>query len=281
MRQIIGFTNKYYTLWEASDPYVHWNSKESSVERIDFYYLKNLSMNLDEAKAKVDGKYEIDLELRGKGNFSRTILGEVEPDEFSFGMLRGEKISEADELWQLHRAANDEDTDERKKLAYNRLLELNVDVVEYKGRYMTRESRDGIIEELKNSKRMMDSKHIGEIGDKYEGDVLVTETFSFEGHYGASYCFKMIDEDDNLLVAFTTSKYFVGYWESGEEDEDGRFRNGHSVDGVNAGDKIRISGGIKNHVVREEKITLEDGSNGKAAIKSTQIVRIKKQGSRI
>ena len=279
MKQIIGFTNKYYTLWEASDPYVYWTSKESSVERIDFSYIKNLSMDFDEAKAKVYGDYELDLELRGNGNFSRTINDEANPDEFSFGMLHGEKICEADNLWQLERAMKDEDTDERKKLAYNRLLELNMDVVEHEGNYMTRKFRDELVEGLIRSKRMINSDHIGEIGDSYEGDVLVTETFSFEGHYGTSYCFKMIDEDDNLLVAFTTSKYFVGYWEEGKEGKDGIYDDGYEVEGVNAGDKIRISGGIKKHSEREEEIRLENGNYGKAAIKSTQIVRIKKQGA--
>ena len=61
MKQVIGFTNKYYTLWKVSDPYIYWKSDESTVERIDYIYIKNLSMDFDSAKSKMDGEYDIDL----------------------------------------------------------------------------------------------------------------------------------------------------------------------------------------------------------------------------
>jgi len=278
MKQVIGFTNKYYTLWEVSDPYIYWMSKENSVERIDYTYIKNLSMDFDSAKSKMDGEYDIDLDLRGAGSFSKTFKDTANADEFSYGKLHGKKINEATDVWQLERAMDSEDTKERRTLAYNRLLALDVDVVEYKDSYMTREDRDKFIFDLKYAKRMVGSKHIGEIGDAYEGDVLVTETFSFDSYYGTSHCFKMIDENNNLLVAFTKSKYFVGYWVDGKKNKDGTYEDDYLVSGVNEGDKIKISGIIKKHDERSERIRLEDKSYGGAKIKQTILTNIKKQG---
>lgn len=108
MKQVIGFTNKYYTLWEVSDPYTYWISKENSVERTDYTYIKNLSMDFDSAKSKVVGKYDIDLDLRGAGSFHRDFR--IDPvygdDEFSFGMLKGEKIAESNDVWQITRTTS-------------------------------------------------------------------------------------------------------------------------------------------------------------------------------
>ena len=278
MKQVIGFTNKYYTLWKVSDPYIYWKSDESTVERIDYIYIKNLSMDFDSAKSKMDGEYDIDLGLRGAGSFSKTFKDTANADEFSYGKLHGKKINEATDAWQLKRAMDSEDTKERRSLAYKRLLELDVDVVEYKDSYMTREDCDKFIFELKNTKSMLKSNYVGDVNDSYEGDVLVTETFSFDSYYGKSYCFKMIDKNNNLLVAFTKSKYFVGYWVDEKENKDGTYEEEHFVDGVTVGDKIKISGIIKKHDERDEQIRIENKKYCHAKIKQTQLTNIKKQG---
>ena len=88
----------------------------------------------------------------------------------------------------------------------------------------------------------------------------------------------MIDKNNNLLVAFTKSKYFVCYWVDEKENKDGTYEEEHFVDGVTVGDKIKISGIIKKHDERDEQIRLENKKYGHAKIKQTQLTNIKKQG---
>jgi len=76
------------------------------------------------------------------------------------------------------------------------------------------------------AKRVFSSEHIGVVGDKVELDVTITEHFWFEGSYGSSCCVKMVDDDNNQLVAFTTAKW---------------------VNTIENGDVVSIVGTVKNH----------------------------------
>tara|TARA_Y100000310_G_scaffold238360_1_gene241734 strand:- start:202 stop:915 length:714 start_codon:yes stop_codon:yes gene_type:complete len=76
------------------------------------------------------------------------------------------------------------------------------------------------------AKKVFSSNHIGDISDKIELDVTITEHFWFEGLYGSSCCVKMIDDDNNQIVVFTTAKW---------------------VDTIENGDKVTITGIVKNH----------------------------------
>ena len=76
------------------------------------------------------------------------------------------------------------------------------------------------------AKRVFSSEHIGVIGDKVELDVTITEHFWFEGSYGSSCCVKMVDDDNNQMVAFTTAKW---------------------VNTIENGDVVSIVGTVKNH----------------------------------
>ena len=76
------------------------------------------------------------------------------------------------------------------------------------------------------AKRVFSSEHIGVVGDKVELDVTITEHFWFEGSYGSSCCVKMVDDDNNQMVAFTTAKW---------------------VNTIENGDVVSIVGTVKNH----------------------------------
>ena len=76
------------------------------------------------------------------------------------------------------------------------------------------------------AKRVFSSNHIGVVGDKVELDVTITEHFWFEGSYGSSCCVKMVDDDNNQMVAFTTAKW---------------------VNTIENGDVVSIVGTVKNH----------------------------------
>ena len=76
------------------------------------------------------------------------------------------------------------------------------------------------------AKRVFSSEHIGVVGDKVELDVTITEHFWFEGSYGSSCCVKMVDDDNNQMVAFTTAKW---------------------VNTIENGDVVSIVGTVKYH----------------------------------
>ena len=78
------------------------------------------------------------------------------------------------------------------------------------------------------AKKVFLSKHIGDVGDKIKIDVTITQHFWFEGYYGESCCVKMVDDDDNQIVVFTTAKW---------------------VDTIENGDKVTIVGTVKKHNV--------------------------------
>ena len=78
------------------------------------------------------------------------------------------------------------------------------------------------------AKKVFLSKHIGDVGDKIKIDVTITQHFWFEGYYGESCCVKMVDDDDNQNVVFTTAKW---------------------VDTIENGDKVTIVGTVKKHNV--------------------------------
>ena len=176
MNQVIGFAEKYYTLWSFND------------DMTDGYFVKNLSMDFDLAKSKVDGEYTIDLNQRGLSSWdsSGQDLRDAEDDEFSFGALRNDKIMEATDLWQLERAGKEE-TPGRQKIAVKRLMQLGeYDFVPFRNGYWTRAERDEIRESEKELKRVASLKggHHYSHGDKVELELKELDSFWFESSYG-------------------------------------------------------------------------------------------------
>ena len=90
MSQVIGFTNKMYTLWQKT-------FIENNYGGYDKYeYVKNISMDFEEAKKKYPNA-EIDLTLRGHKEITRVVFEKPQynDDEFSFGKYAGQKIVES------------------------------------------------------------------------------------------------------------------------------------------------------------------------------------------
>jgi len=177
VNQVIGFAEKYYTLWSFND------------DMTDGYFVKNLSMDFDLAKSKVDGEYTIDLNQRGFSSWdsSGQDLRDAEDDEFSFGALRNDKIMEATDLWQLERAGKEE-TPGRQKIAVNRLMRLGeYDFVPFRNGYWAREVRDEILAEEKELMRVASLKggHHYNHGDRVEIEIKELDSFWFESSYGS------------------------------------------------------------------------------------------------
>jgi len=176
MKQVIGFAEQYYTLWSFND------------DMTDGYFVKNLSMDFELAKNRVDGEYTIDLNQRGFSSWDSNSqsLREAEEDEFSFGALRNSKISEATDIWQLERACKEE-TPSRQRIAVNRLNELgDYDFVLFRKGYWQRAEKDQIQAEEKELKRVANLKggHHYSHGDKVELELKELDSFWFESSYG-------------------------------------------------------------------------------------------------
>ena len=119
----IGFTNEFYTLWDVQD--------EGN------YYIKNLSKDLEAAKAKMLGKqgidWNIDLNVRGESTWEFTGHERTEATwadwQFTYGKLRGQDIRTAEDeyiVWQLKRVYNSNANigQRRRVYARRRLIEM-------------------------------------------------------------------------------------------------------------------------------------------------------------
>jgi len=123
--QVVGFANEYYTLWHVSEPYREYVGEHSFYMKVDKTFIRNLSKNYEEALAKVEGEYRVDLELKGT---SHTWTSKLEKDydlwRFTYGKLEGDDMRECNDVWQLTRAMNSELNPRRRVWARRRLLEL-------------------------------------------------------------------------------------------------------------------------------------------------------------
>lgn len=192
--QTIGFTNEYFTLWNVSEVYKVPINAYQWREQQDFVYVQNLSKTLEGAKAKLQGEFNVDLELRGSSTFTRSseILDSFEVWQFTFGKLIGSDIRTCNDVWQLNRAMNDERGEERKELAKQRLIELG-EVIQFDGKWISKET----LEFHKEQKRKSELKngHFFADGEKVELIVELEENFSFDTQFGT--CFINVFRDAN------------------------------------------------------------------------------------
>ncbi len=98
----IGFTNVYYTLWSVIKGRIYSAHGGSYEDKTDYYFIQNLSKDLDKAKAKVEqskgkGSFIVDLELRGTKSFYRTekrvIIDKGSDTVVEFGKYSGRTLA--------------------------------------------------------------------------------------------------------------------------------------------------------------------------------------------
>lgn len=130
MKNVIGFTSVYYTLWLVHEPTERYNASRGLIETVQqCEYLQNLSIDYDKAVEKMKAKnieFSIDLDLRGHYSFQRVLsVDNYEIWQFSFGKLAGYDMRVSDDVWQLNRAMKEEKSARRRVVARKRLLELS------------------------------------------------------------------------------------------------------------------------------------------------------------
>lgn len=111
--QIIGFTNKFYTLWNISETSVDFGL---GVEHITRYsYVKNISMELDTVRSLYPG-VEIDMSLRGHSSFIKSSEKIYDFSLFMYGRHKGTKIEDCTDYSYMQWYRNNGCPDESKEI---------------------------------------------------------------------------------------------------------------------------------------------------------------------
>lgn len=106
----IGFSNKYFTLWDVTTTteFKNFDGLHLPYQKTYFHYLQNLSMDEKEAKRKAIFKgvenFDVDTDLRGRNaSFYHTkeLFSKIPSDKsyfFEFGRLKGQKIQDCNDF---------------------------------------------------------------------------------------------------------------------------------------------------------------------------------------
>ena len=207
MNPTIGFTNKYYTLWEVSDPYQDFEDVYTVI-RQDFTYIQNLSFELDTAQEKAIEKYgeklPVDESLRGRTvSFSNVLSRTANPQKFLFGKYKGRDFSDVDDIdYKLWYWSVTKGTDRESSILLAELDKRGM-FIEYKGQKLTisefEEQIDNDLKELNEA--LFPNGHYGAEGERQtvEGEVIATG--SFNSFYGMVHTFRIATEEGSYYLA--------------------------------------------------------------------------------
>lgn len=203
--RIIGFTEVYYTLWVTYPPVKEFINDREYRESQTFTYVQNLSKDLAKAQDKVKNNpylnagenFIIDLGLRGHSSFTNygDVVTELNWYEFSFGKLRFKDIRISEDIWQLQRASEQEDTEIRKALALNRLIDLG-ELVDYNGEIIHKDTLKYRLEKIEEFK---DCGHFYKDCEKIEITVILEKQFTFSTYFN-------YNEVVNTVMVFRTNE---------------------------------------------------------------------------
>jgi len=229
MKPTIGFANKFYTLWEVSEPFKKYTSPTSFYWEVKYVYYQNLSFDFGKAKSKVAARYgssdyEVDFNLRGSKSFDKRISStqnEASSTQFSFGNLEGQDICTCNDLWQLFRLYELQDSKDflvkrRAFHARQRLIELgelvkytwfekqigkeitnsqgfhlSYEYINVRRNYATKEKAI-LLEAEKRKAEMFD--HYFNDGEKVALNLKFLKIFWFETIYGSSCIATYVDD---------------------------------------------------------------------------------------
>lgn len=97
--EVIGFSTKYYTLWEVNEEII--TNERGKYKVVNHVYIKNISFDLDKAKEKYPNAV-IDTALHGHTSWRSTECVErYGLDKFQGGKYRGEKIEDCTDYGYL------------------------------------------------------------------------------------------------------------------------------------------------------------------------------------
>lgn len=169
--QVIGFSTKFYTLWEVN------TFIEGTREYTRYSFIKNISFDLEVAKAKYPEAI-VNLELRGHKSFVSYDNSPVDNGCFRCGQYKGQKISECSDYsymaWYFNGPVIMFEKHEIEKV----LLPLGYKVIY------------GICD------RMLSPEEAERINNEYERVILISEQIAEHGYYDIESVGNLYDEGD-------------------------------------------------------------------------------------
>lgn len=230
MTPTIGFTNKYYTLWNVSNPYTVDNGYYTETKQ-DYQYIQNLSFDFDVAKQKMNEQYgerewDINLEVRGKTqSFSKSLSIKYNEGVFLFGKYKGSSFEEINDFdYKQWYWESTKDTDKFSQELHDE-LQLIGGIVKWKDEWITLNGFEKMVDNLINAidRDMYDSGHFHTEGEKVTLYLELSNSFSKYTHFGIMYTDVFIDKDTFRIYRYEGSKY-------------------HNL---NQGDTVKITGTVK------------------------------------
>lgn len=247
---IMGFTNKYYTLWTRSNPYTKFVGGYIET-KVDYTYYQNLSFDKDKALGKMNERYssfEIDLDLRGNKSFFVLVSKKVDPQyretTFMFGKYRGHTFDSInDQSYKVWYALN-ADSETRPETLLQQLVDSG-SIFHWNGRYVTPEV---LISEVSNIMKntFYETGHFFANGDKVEIEAYVNRIGGFSTAYGYMQVVDLINVGTGQMVHI----------------------KGTAPEGIEVGSVVKIKGTVKHEAY--------NGRNG--FVKQTALKRAKLVG---
>lgn len=224
----LGFTEKYYTLWNVSEMDKFYSNEYEYVTRTHFTYFQNLSMDYDKAIEKIEaltgGRYAIDLGLRGNGSFYKDYSkGNDYPCYmFDYGKLKGADIRTCTDVWQLDRArlqgTDSENTKysrtelERRMFARKRMLEIGA-LLKINNQFILKSEHEAQLREEARKKAIeLTNGHFFVEKSRVKLKVKQIKSFGFQTVYGFSFVRIYQTEDGKQVKYLGSSPPEVSEW---------------------------------------------------------------------
>jgi len=185
--KLIGFANKFYTLWSYSEEPLYRTINTESYQygiKQNYNYIKNISFDLDKVK-ELYPDVKIDEELKGKSqSWSKEPKFEYPDKYFHFGKYESQLISECKDqsylIWYFETGVYGE----RYEIVKNRLIELGC----YFYNDILFTSKELLDQNIEHEKKEFDNKKIiAETYEKYKISGIFSHNFyhslNSEGNY--------------------------------------------------------------------------------------------------
>jgi hypothetical protein len=186
MTPTVGKADKYYTLWEVSD----WSNRADlwTDSGHQYQYRQNLSYDYDTALKKVKeqfgSNFDIDLDLRGRSSFTKSLKRTYNPGIFLFGKYKGQSFTSVEDYgwaewyWNATKNTEKEDTTLQDFLIkIGMLFKLSDDTV------LNRKELDRHIQST-FSTEYYKLGHFGTDGDRVGLELRVRNQWGYQSSFG-------------------------------------------------------------------------------------------------
>lgn len=216
MNPTIGFTNKYYTLWEVSDPY-HTFEGMYTVIRQDTTYIQNLSFDLNEAQEKAIERYghklPVDEGLRGRTrSFSTVLSRKANPTLFLFGKYKGQQFVDVNDIdYKLWYWSVTKGTDKESDVLIKELMHAGA-VLPFKDEWLTLDEFEGKIDTMLDAlnEALFPTGFFGKEGERTNVYGEVLESRHMNTMYGRMFIYRIATDEGSYFITGSPQDINVG-----------------------------------------------------------------------